>query len=140
MTTQTQTQTLTQTVQELYAAFGRGDVDGILSHLADDVDWDNSRVYSKECPWNSTFLGKTAVPGFFQVVYDQLEFAVFQPLTFIESNDHVAVVLRLESTLKRNGQTLENDCVHIWGFNAAGKVNRYRHFNDTAQELAAWRA
>lgn len=131
--------THTETIQNLYAAFGRGDVAGILAHLADDVDWDNSRVFSKECPWNGAFKGKAQVPAFFEAVYGELDFSKFEPQTFIESDRHVAVVLRLESTLKRNGQMLQNDCVHVWTFNDQGKVAKYRHFNDTAQELAGWR-
>lgn len=29
-----------ETVQQIYAAFGRGDVPFILSQLADDVEWE----------------------------------------------------------------------------------------------------
>jgi ketosteroid isomerase-like protein len=130
----------TKTIQNLYEAFGRGDVVTILSYLTDDVDWNNSGVASKECPWNGDFSGKGQVPAFFKTVDDNLEFGVFNPHTFVDSGDHVAVVLRIESHLKKNGHALKNDCVHIWTFDQAGKVSKYRHFNDTAAELAAWRA
>jgi ketosteroid isomerase-like protein len=30
--------------------------------------------------------------------------------------------------------------VHFWTFNDLGQITRYRHFNDTAAELEAWRA
>ena len=50
--------TNTQTIQALYAAFGRGDVATILSCVTDDVDWNNSGVASRECPWNGNFSGK----------------------------------------------------------------------------------
>ena len=53
--------------------------------------------------------------------------------------DLVAVHLRIESTLRKNGRSLKNDAVHFWTFNKSGKITRYRHFNDTAAELAAWR-
>lgn len=43
-------------------------------------------------------------------------------------------------TLKKNGRPLKNDSVHIWTFNDKGRVKRYQHFNDTALELAAWKA
>jgi ketosteroid isomerase-like protein len=134
--------TKTETIQALYAAFGRGDVPTILGYLADDVEWDNTRVASRECPWNGNFSGKANVPRFFKAVGDNLDFAVgvFEPHTFVETGNTVAVVLRLESRLKKNGQVLENDGVHIWTFNDKGQVKRYQHFNDTAQELAAWKA
>ena len=96
-------------------------------------------VASKECPWNGNFSGKAHVPAFFKAVGDQLEFGVFDPHTFVESGNHVTVVLRLESRLKKNGHSVKNDAVHVWTFNHVGKVSRYQHFNDTAAELAAWR-
>jgi ketosteroid isomerase-like protein len=132
----------TETVQGLYAAFGRGDVPAILERLADDVVWDNSGVASRECPWNGQFNGKANVPGFFAAVGENLDFedGTFEPRTFVESGNTVAVVLRLESQLRKNGRRLENDSVHVWTFDDSGLVIRYQHFNDTAQELAAWRA
>ena len=134
--------TNTQTIQNIYAAFGRGDVPTILGLLADDVVWDNSGVASKECPWNGNFNGKAKVPGFFKAVGENLEFegGVFNPHTLVEAGNTVAVVLRLESTLKKNGRPLKNDAVHVWTFNDKGLVKRYQHFNDTALELAAWKA
>ena len=134
--------TNTQTIQNLYAAFGRGDIATILSYVADDVVWDNSQVASKACPWNGNFSGKANLPGFFMAVGDNLDFGVgkFDPHTFVESGSNVMVALRLESRLKKNGSTLKNDSVHHWTFNEKGLVTRYQHFNDTAQELAAWNA
>ena len=129
----------TQTVQDLYAAFGRGDVAAILNMVTDEVDWNNDRVASRECPWNGNFSGKARVPEFFKAV-DELDIAVFEPRTFVESGNHVSVMLRIESRVKKNGQSLQNDSIHLWTFNDAGKVSAYRHFNDTAAELAAWRA
>ena len=129
----------TQTVQDLYAAFGRGDVAAILNLVTDDVDWNNDRVASHECPWNGNFSGKARVPEFFKAV-DQLYISVFEPRTFVETGNHVAVLLRIESRVKKNGQSLQNDSIHLWTFNDNGKISAYRHFNDTAAELAAWRA
>lgn len=130
----------TNTVQDLYAEFGRGDVTAILNRLSDDVDWDNSRVASRECPWNGNFQGKSEVPDFFKAVGDSLEFSVFNPHGFLETGNQVAVLLRIESTLKKNGRPLKNDAVHVWTFNPQGQVASYRHYNDTAMELEAWRA
>jgi ketosteroid isomerase-like protein len=37
--TATETDPNTAAVQRLYAAFGRGDIAGVLADLAEDVDW-----------------------------------------------------------------------------------------------------
>ncbi len=137
--TATSSTSKTATIQTLYEAFGRGDVATILAQVADDVDWNNERVASRECPWNGDFSGKTKLPAFFQAVGDCLDIRVFEPRTFVEAGDHVMVLLRIESVVRSNGRPVQNDAVHVWGFDAAGQVSSYRHFNDTAAELAAWR-
>ncbi len=129
-----------QTVKDLYAAFQRADVAAIVASVADDVDWRNDRVESRECPWNGNFSGKANLPGFFKVVGEHLDISVFDVQTIAASGSCVAAYLRIESTLKKNSRQLKNDAVHFWTFNDRGQIARYRHFNDTAAELAAWRA
>jgi ketosteroid isomerase-like protein len=57
----------------------------------------------------------------------------------VASGMQVAVHLRIESVLKKNGRPLKNDVMHLWSFNDRGQITRYRHFNDTSAELTAWR-
>jgi len=128
-----------QTVKNVYAAFQRGDVAAIVSMVADDVDWNNDRVESRECPWNGNFSGKANLPGFFAAVGAELEITVFDVKSMVASGSAVAAYLRIESTLRKNGRAVKNDSVHYWTFNDRGQIAQYRHFNDTAAELAAWR-
>jgi hypothetical protein len=132
------TMTNTDTIKTIYEAFGRGDVATILDHVTDDVDWNNDRVASRECPWNGNFSGKANLPGFFEAVGGCLDIRVFEPRAFVEQGDAVVVMLRIESVVRKNGRPLLNDVIHFWTF-AGGKVSSYRHYNDTAAELAAWR-
>ncbi len=39
-----------ETVQQMYEAFGKGDVPAILAHLASDVEWEYG-VNSTDVPW-----------------------------------------------------------------------------------------
>ena len=129
----------TQTVTEVYEAFQRGDVAAIVARVADEVDWRNDSVESRECPWNGNFSGKSNLPGFFSVVGAELDISVFDVKAIVASGSHVAVNLRIESTLRKNGRSVKNDSVHFWTFDERGQITRYRHYNDTAAELAAWR-
>ena len=128
-----------QTVKDVYAAFQRGDVAAIVALVADDVDWRNDRVESRECPWNGNFSGTANLPGFFKAVGEHLDISVFDVQAMAASGSLVAVSLRIESTVRKNGRSIKNDSVHVWTFNDSGQITRYRHFNDTAAELAAWR-
>jgi ketosteroid isomerase-like protein len=128
-----------QTVMDLYAAFQRGDIAAIQAKVADDVDWRNDRVESRECPWNGDFSGKARLPGFFKAVGEHLDLPVFDIKTVVASGRHVAVQLRIEGRVRKTGKSWANDAMHFWTFNDRGQVAAYRHFNDTAAELAAWR-
>ena len=128
----------TQTVIKLYEAFQRGDLATILGHTADNIDWDHTQLASKECPWNGNFSGREKVPGFFKALAAALDFTKFEPVTFVEQGNHVVVHLHIESNVRKNGRHLTNDSIHFWTFDEAGRVARYRHFNDTAAEKAAW--
>ncbi|MGE0865306.1 MAG: nuclear transport factor 2 family protein [Vicinamibacterales bacterium] len=128
-----------QTVRDIYAAFQRQDVPAIVARVTDDVDWRNDGVASRECPWNGNFSGKANLAGFFAAVGEHLDLPVFEVLAMAASGDAVAVHLRVEGTVRKNGRALKNDAVHLWRFNSRGQVSSYRHFNDTAMELAAWR-
>jgi uncharacterized protein len=128
-----------QTVKDVYAAFQRADIPAILAMVADDVDWNNDRVESRECPWNGNFSGKANLPGFFKAVGESLDIKVFDAKSIVAAGQHVAVHLRIESTVRKNGRPIKNDVVHYWTFNDRGQIAMYRHYNDTAAELTAWR-
>lgn len=129
----------TQTIQRLYGCFQRGDVASIVAQCAENVDWRNDEVASRECPWNGNFSGRKRLPDFFKAVAESLEFSLFEPRTFIEQGNNLCVQLRIESKVRKTGKTMKNDSVHLWTFDAKGLVTRYRHFNDTAAELNAYR-
>lgn len=128
-----------QTVQDVYAAFQRGDVAAILARVTEDVDWRNDRVDSRECPWNGNFSGRANLPGFFTALASNLDLPVFEVKGIAASGNAVAVQLLIEGRVRATGRTWKNDAVHWWQFDDAGLITSYRHFNDTAAELAAWR-
>ena len=61
-----------QTVQDIYAAFGRGDIPAILERLADDVRWDHlpdgGGAERHGVPWLVARTGRDDVAGFFEAL------------------------------------------------------------------------
>ena len=135
----TTTTTNEQTVRDLYAAFQRKDMAGILALVRNDVDWRNDGVESRDCPWNGNFSGKDKLAGFSKAVDGELDIKVFDIKAIVASDRHVAVELRIESVVRKTGRPLLNDAVHMWTFDDRGAIAKYRHFNDTAAEVIAWR-
>ncbi|HET6614260.1 MAG TPA: nuclear transport factor 2 family protein [Dehalococcoidia bacterium] len=123
-------------VQELYEAFGKGDVPSILSSLADDVDWDYGHG-STDVPWLQPRSGREAAGGFFEALM-ALDFHKFAPKEFLEAGNTVVALLDIDYTVKATGKRVNaEDEVHIWRFGSDGKVARFTHLVDThAVQLA----
>jgi uncharacterized protein len=125
------------TVQGIYAAFGRGDVPAILATLADDVEWEYG-VTSTDAPWLQPRRGPGDVVKFFESLA-AIEFRHLTSSTLLESGSVVVALLQLEAVVKATGVVVtEADEVHIWHFDAAGKVARFRHRVDTLQHHRAY--
>jgi len=125
-----------QTVQGIYEAFGRGDIPAILGHLAEDVAWE----YDKEAagvPWLVPRRGRAEVPKFFEAL-GALDFEQFQPTLQLENGSIVVALNDVTFTVKSTGKrVVEKDEVHIWHFDAGGKVARFCHKTDTRQHWLA---
>ena len=124
-----------QTVQEIYGAFGAGDVPVILSKLADDIEWDTDAAGAS--PLDQPRRGHDGVGQFFADT-QLVDFTKFAPTAFFESGNIVVALLDVDLTVKAMGKgTRQLDEVHIFRFNDAGKVASFRHRLDThAQHLA----
>jgi ketosteroid isomerase-like protein len=124
-------------VRRIYDAFGRGDVAGILAHLADDVEWEYG-VNSTSVPWLQPRHGRDAVPGFFEALGSAVDLQRFEVKELLESGDVVVALIDLALTVRATGrQVVEVDEAHIWRF-ADGRVTRFRHRADTLQHQRAF--
>jgi len=125
------------TVQNLYAAFGRGDIDMIVGSCLPDVTW-ASGGRTEDFPPFGPRKGTEAVREFFRKVAELQEFDEFSPREFYADRDKVFVLGRYAMTMKNNGQKVASDWVHIFTFRG-GKVSDFREFTDTAAFAAAYR-
>jgi ketosteroid isomerase-like protein len=126
-----------RTTQEIYQAFGRGDVPAILAKLSDSVDWDYGPA-STDVPWLQRRKGRDGAASFFASL-EAIQIHTFAPKTFLESEGLVVALVDIEFTVKATGKrVVEEDEVHIWRFDAQGKVARFRHRSDTHQHHLAY--
>jgi ketosteroid isomerase-like protein len=129
------------TVQQMYEAFGRGDVPAILDVMADDVEFDEWGVgntgQDAGVPWLQHRSGRKGAADFFQAVGETLEFHGFEPLNILEGPGQVAAVIRFDATAKETGERFQDEEIHLWTFDGEGRVKGMRHVVDTAKHIKA---
>ncbi|SFU35852.1 nuclear transport factor 2 family protein [Pseudoduganella namucuonensis] len=119
----------TEVVQQIYAAFGRGEIAAVMELVANEVDWEfvglPSLAYAgRRRNWEE-------VAEFFAEIPKADLIRVFEPREFFASGSHVAVLGWEESTAIETGRDFATEWMHLFTVED-GKVTRWRGFLDTA--------
>lgn len=124
-----------QTVQSAYAAFQRGDIQGVLNILADDVEWHTPG--EGLVPQAGTFHSKDEVARFFQKLDQNAKFTNFEPRSYVAQGDHVVALGRYSGTVPQTGRTFESEWAMLFTFKGS-KVAKFREYTDTAAIAQAY--
>jgi uncharacterized protein len=127
----------TATVQQLYEAFGQGDIPAILDRLADDVVWEFGAGEGYGVPWMEPQKGPQGAARFFEAL-GLLEITHFEPVGMLANGHQVAVPIEWEVTVRATGRTVRDHEVHLWTFNDAGRVTAFRCLGDTHRNVQAY--
>jgi len=120
-----------ETIKAMYEAFGRGDVDAILEHCTDDVDWAVDSAL-EVAPWHGAKHGKAEVPSFFAGIAQTGTVTEFTPLSFTSNDDgDVMVFVRYAFTVTATGKDVATHLHHYFRFRHS-KVAYVRAGEDTA--------
>ena len=125
-----------ETVQRLYTAYGRGDVEAVLAELADDVDW-AAEAAGDAVPWWGPHVGKHEVPRFFQEIGSNVDVTKFDVVSILSDDQNVIATVHWSYTVKATGKTATMYMQHWWKF-ADGKISFFRGSEDTEQSAAAF--
>lgn len=123
-----------QTVQTLYAAFGRGDIPALLEQVTDEVEW--TFHGSLDLPYLGTFRGKAALARWFADVAEAEDVQAFEPREFLAGPAHVTVLGWERTRTRPAGGIYESPWVHVMSLRD-GKVDRFVGMYDTAAVHAA---
>ncbi|MBO2451573.1 nuclear transport factor 2 family protein [Actinomadura barringtoniae] len=127
-------------VQELYEAFGKGDVTGVLDRLSPAIRWNDAQGNMAQragVPWMQSRHGIAEVAEFFKVV-GELEFHRFDVVTMVASGDHVVARVLLDYTAP-SGARIQDDSLHFWTFDELGAPIAFQEYLDTAKAITAYR-
>ena len=125
-------------VQNLYAAFGRGDIAAIIAGSNPDIDW-QSVGRKTDYPAFGPRQGAAQVQEFFRIVAENEDFSDFSPREFYAADDKVFVLGSYSLKMKKTGKPVACEWVHVFTFRD-GKVTRWREHTDTAQFADGYRA
>jgi uncharacterized protein len=135
-TTQLQSHENIEAVRRVYAAYGRGDVDGVLAELAEDVDW-AAEAASTSAPWFGRYRGKGEVPGFFKEIATSVEVTEFDIVGFTSNDTDVIATIHWSYRVTATGKTAAMYMQHWWRFDH-GKIVFFRGSEDTEQSARAF--
>ena len=120
-----------QTVKDFFAAIGRGDREGLLALVAEDIEW---IIPGTDWPLAGTHRGHVGVAEVLQKASDQVETTYPEPPEFVVQGDRVVVVGVATGKIKSTNKPFKDD----WVFDITvrnGKLTNIREYIDT-QALA----
>jgi hypothetical protein len=119
-----------QTVKDFFAAMGRGDREGLLALVAEDIEW---IVPGEDWPLAGTHRGHAGLAGLLKTASESIETST-EPREFVAQGDRVLVVGYAKGKIKATNKTFEDD----WIFAITvrdGRLTNIREYVDT-QALA----
>ena len=117
-----------KSVQELYAAFARRDIQAILAMLSSNVEWGEPAN-----PFNPAAGTRQGHAGFLEwlnIGRQSEDILALEPRQFLSNNDSVAVVGYTKCLAKPTSRSYETDFVHLFTF-SNDKIIRFQEFFDT---------
>ena len=111
-----------------YEAFGRGDLDGALAMMDDDIEWHQAQGL----PHGGVYKGlrRCAPPSSTRSTRSGGRTSTPTPEEFLGGGDHVVVLGRYTGRGKRTGAPLDIPFAHVWQFRD-GRAVRFHQFTDT---------
>src|SRR3954447_23682117 len=96
-----------QTVKDFFAAIGRGDREGLLALVAEDIEW---IVPGEDWPLAGTHRGHAGLAGLLKTASEMIETST-EPHEFVAQGDRVLVVGFAKGKIKATNKTFRDDWV-----------------------------
>jgi len=127
---------LVERIKQIYAAFGRGDINTILENMTYDVSWEFEAT--KDLSWSGIRHSPQEAVGFFAGIAAEHENPVLEMTEFFSGTDAVAAFGRYQATVKATGIRVDTPVAHYFKFRD-GKIARYINVVNSAAFVEAGR-
>ena len=120
-----------QLMQNLYEAFGRGDIPTVLGAMDPDIEWREAEGNPYK-PDGKAWYGPDAVlNNLFIKLGTEFDGFTVHPIEFYDAGPVVVVEARYTGTYKQTGKNLDAQVCHVWKIRD-GKVASFQQYVDTA--------
>jgi ketosteroid isomerase-like protein len=116
-------------VNQAYSNFKSGDINSLLSLMADDVAWTLPQMDG--VPFAGARTGREAVGEFFATIDSSQETLRFDPRQLIAEGDTVVALGNYQWKVKSNGREFGGDFAHVFTIRD-GKIVAFNEYMDTA--------
>jgi uncharacterized protein len=127
-------QTNVDVIKQIYAAYGRGDVPGILALMTDDVV--HHEPAGGVAPYRGRYEGRDGVLEFFKSAFEAITVERFDPREFVAEGNTVVALGNYRFVSKATQRAYETDWAMVWRFRD-GRVAEWTTLKDSATEAAA---
>jgi len=120
-----------QTVKDFFAAIARGDKEGLLALVDEDIEW---IIPGEDWPLAGTHRGRSGVAAAFQKASEEVPFSYPEPPEYVAQGDRVLVLGFAEGKITATNKSFEDYFVFAVTV-VGGKLTKIREYIDT-QALA----
>ena len=115
-------------IEQLYAAFARGDIPSVLGALNPQTRWTEAEGF----PYGGTYIGPQAVlDNVFMRLGGEWDSFSAQMAELVADGDTVVALGTYSGTFKATGKSFQAPFVHVWKF-TDGQISEFIQHTDTA--------
>lgn len=118
-------------VRSIYSAFAAGDVPGVVSRMAADMEWNEAEnfPYADRNPYRGA---DSILSGVFARLGAEWESFAAIPEEFLDAGDTIVILGRYRGTYRATGRMLDAQLAHVWRVRD-GKAVSFQQYTDTLQ-------
>jgi ketosteroid isomerase-like protein len=124
-------------VREFCSAFQRGDLQGVLNTLSEEIEFIHP-MSTHIWPWAGKLRGHEGIINFGAGQLKDLDYDKFEPREFIAQGNKVVLLLFERFRIKETDLAVDNEYVMVFTV-SNGKIVQLRVYEDTAPIIAAIR-
>lgn len=118
-------------IRAIYSAFGAGDIPGVVSRMAPDMEWNEAEnfPYADGNPYRGP---DSILSGVFARLGAEWEGFAAVPDEYLDAGDTIVVLGRYRGACLATGRDLDAQFAHVWRVEG-GKAAAFQQYTDTLQ-------